>query len=477
MLLPCTETGSRGPLVIALHWLGGSARTWQPLADHLARNGVRTAALNLPGFGDAIDLPGYTVREMAAAVRSTAAALLADHGGGPWLLAGHSMGGKIAAIVAREALDGAPGLENLQGMLLFSPSPPSPEPMSESTREENIAQLGQLTGDPTEDRKRAAKFVTENVGKLTLPPLLQAVATADVLRMNRDAFRAWMERGSREDWSAEVGVLDLPALVFAGETESALGPDAQREKTLPHLPEAELVPVVAAGHLVPLERPAEAGEHVLEFLAQLGLLTATLPELPEAFARLLDSEETSDATEAVLKQRLSPDEPWHRSAWLDASSYRTLRALTETVAPEASFDLAARVDSTLQGGEGDGWRPADLPADAEAFALGLRSLDAASQHQHDGVSFAGLDLARRTALLDSAAQGELDTRSLAGRLHLGSTAAMLDGAAMKLWWEEARGLLTKLYMADPRTYARVGFTGFADDPEGFTQITLEDSAA
>ena len=42
---------------------------------------------------------------------------------------------------------------------------------------------------------------------------------------------------------------------------------------------------------------------------------------------------------------------------------------------------------------------------------------------------------------------------------------------MRIWFEDVRAELAKLYVADPRTMERIGFTGFADD-HGFTQIEL-----
>jgi pimeloyl-ACP methyl ester carboxylesterase len=59
----------------------------------------------------------------------------------PWLSAGHSMGGKLAACVARAAVDGRAGLANLAGIILISPSPPGPEPMEESKRQTCSARL------------------------------------------------------------------------------------------------------------------------------------------------------------------------------------------------------------------------------------------------------------------------------------------------------------------------------------------------
>ena len=80
--------------VYALHALGGSAAEFRPVAAAL-RPGIRLVPIDLPGFGDAVDLPGYTVAEMADVVIDRIRRDDSAHGG-RWLLLGHSMGGAIA---------------------------------------------------------------------------------------------------------------------------------------------------------------------------------------------------------------------------------------------------------------------------------------------------------------------------------------------------------------------------------------------
>ena len=63
----------------------------------------------------------------------------------------------------------------------------------------------------------------------------------NVLRMNRGALVAWMTGGSREDWAARVGELNVPTVVMAGTAEDALNPEAQQTCTLPHYQNATLL--------------------------------------------------------------------------------------------------------------------------------------------------------------------------------------------------------------------------------------------
>ena len=483
MLLTRLEWGDpgecRGPLVVMCHWLGGSAQTWAMVAERLAERGVRCVAVDLPGFGAAADVSGYSVREMAEAVIATVRDVRgADER--PWLLMGHSMGGKVAAVVAREAANGAAGLEGLRGVVLVDPSPPGPEPMKESKRREGIEVLGRSTGDEAKDRKHAESFVTENAGKPTLGEATLSEATDVLLRANKAAIRAWFEGGSKEDWSGFVGELPLPALVFAGTEDAMLGPEAQRELVLPlfvglGLLGAELVTLDGAGHLPPLERPGAIAERVVEFCTELGLQVGRRVEVGERFGALLDSELTSAQTRALMEARLVEDDAAYEPQVVGRRGLRVLRELARRVVPGAGFDGAARVDRRLAEGSGDGWRPAELPEDCAAWRRGLASLDAAARREY-GVGFAELNDELQDALLRQAAAGKLGEglgQKLMDAVGLGGHGdeEPYTAAEMKLWFEEVRGELAKLYMADPRTMERVGFDGFADE-QGFTQIRL-----
>ena len=460
-----------------LHWLGGSARTWDAVAAGLAERGVVCAPLSLPGFGSAADVAGYTVENMADHVQAEVVRLrrslmtAENEGEVTWFLAGHSMGGKVAAVLARRSLKDVPGSEGLRGVVLVSPSPPGPEPMGEDKRAEALNTMGESTGDAGKDRKRAEAWVDDNTGKMPLPAGVRETAVQGVLDMNRTAFRGWMEGGSKEDWTGFIGGLALPALLFAGSEEKPLGMEAQRKHTLPYFPQAELVELAGAGHLGPLERPGELIERITQFMAAGGATLPTPQAMPEAaFARVMDGEHTSPTTRGVMMDRLESSRDWNGMPRLfSASEFRTLRALVGRVVPEAGFDLAAALDAAIHAASGDGWRYAVLPTDDVAWKKGLRSLDIAAERAH-GVPFTGLYPEQQDKLLQAARAGELG-KGLLGTLHLGDGAEAFDAEAMQRWFEDVRAECTRRYVADPRTMDRMGYTGFADDL-GFTQIRL-----
>ncbi len=176
-------------------------------------------AIDLPGFGDAAARPGYSVAAMADAVSEAIRAEKPPR----WILVGHSMGAKVATVVARRAEDGAEGLAGLSHLVLLAGSPPAPEPMDETRRK---TMMSWFSADGAASRAEAQSFIDASVGQ-ALPTALNGQAVDDVLRTRPGAWLAWLESGSLEDWADRIGVLRTPALIVAGEKDADLGPAAQ----------------------------------------------------------------------------------------------------------------------------------------------------------------------------------------------------------------------------------------------------------
>ena len=243
-------TATTRPTLFCLPALGMSRLEFDPLRDALGDD-FEVVALDLPGFGDTHAPPRGSGRRHGAGRH----AAIREHGATSWVLVGHSMGGKIASVVASRTMAGQGGLFGLAGVVLLAASPPSPEPMDDERR----ASMIDWAADGALDEAAAREFVDANVGA-ALPPALDAQAVADVRRASSEAWTAWLERGSREDWSAEVGMLDVPALIVAGGADGDLGPDAQRELNGRVYPRAQHLVLDGAGHLLPLERPTEVAD-------------------------------------------------------------------------------------------------------------------------------------------------------------------------------------------------------------------------
>ena len=134
------------PAFVLLHYWAGAGREWQAVADLLAPTS-RCLLPDLGGFGAApAPAGGYSVDAYADSI----AELIAQENLTRYVLVGHSMGGKFAlALAARQPA-------GLVGVALLSPSPPSPEPMTDADREKSLFAYGKL--------KEAAKNLRQNHG-------------------------------------------------------------------------------------------------------------------------------------------------------------------------------------------------------------------------------------------------------------------------------------------------------------------------
>lgn len=382
-------------------------------------------ALDLPGFG----APDMDRADMVAALADGARAQIAERVTGSWVLLGHSMGGKVAGYLAAQTLSGQLGLFGLLGVVLLAPSPPTPEPMAESRRSTMLqwAAHGPISaGD-------AQEFIDQNVAGPLADADRQRVRDS-VTQCSPAAWRRWLTTGSNQDVSAQVGTLDVPALIFGGDQDDDLGASAQPGLHAGTYPRASYVPVPDCGHLIALEQPAFVAERIDQFVRD-ELLSA--PLVPSDWCALLASERTIPAVRRSLAHRAIPDDPSYAPKVLSAQQLSTLRHLADVVLPQdaPAIDVAARVDAQLEAGEGDGWRPEGLPPDPQAYRTALSLL--------------------ATATVDKRMVGEL----IAGESSCGDDT--FGPGQLRAWFEDARVDLTRQWLGHPAIMARTGFDGFA----------------
>ena len=446
------DSGAK-PTVFLLHFLGGSAREWSEVTGLLAKR-FRCVAIDLPGFGDAAGGLGYSVAAMADAVSEAVRAENPQR----WLLVGHSMGAKVATVVARRAEDGAEGLAGLSHVVLLAGSPPAPEPMDE-TKRTTMKSWFSIEGEAS--RTEAQCFIDDCVGQ-PLPPALNRQAVDDVLRTRRAAWLAWLESGSLEDWADRIGVLRTPALIVAGEKDTDLGSAAQASLMARHFGSSRLSTLAGAGHLLPMECPTEVARLILDHAGGVDPGDPAVPDLDPGYLALIGSDRVSARTREILLERGRPDDPSGTPAALPADAFAVLRAVVDRVVPqpdERRIAIAARIDAMLASGEGDGWRFALLPPDAEAYRIALRTLQKAARAAH-GCDFESLDGRHQDGLLERVAEGQL------AALGAAADEPSFSAQQMKLWFEDLRGDAVKIFVAHPATLARMGYSGIANGGDG-----------
>jgi pimeloyl-ACP methyl ester carboxylesterase len=223
---------------LALHYWAGSGREFEPLLP-LLPPGSQLLAPDLPGFGSQAAPAGFDYS--VASYADWVAQYIADKKLTDYHIIGHSMSGKIAlALAARQPV-------GLHGLLLLSPSPPTPEPISDADRAASLAAYGQ---------RAEAESTFTKITSIPLSDEQREQVITDNLRTTKAAWDAWLLGGSREDISELMPRIEVPCRLLVGENDHAIPLAAQRQQTLPLLPAGSaMVAISGAGHLLPLEAP------------------------------------------------------------------------------------------------------------------------------------------------------------------------------------------------------------------------------
>ncbi|WP_067900247.1 alpha/beta fold hydrolase [Nocardia vaccinii] len=228
----------KGPTLVFLHYWGGAARTWQPVIAGLP--GRSTLSIEARGWGRSSRLPGpYTLQQLAQDVRD----VVADAGVREYVLVGHSMGGKVAQLVAAARPAG------LAGLVLVAPAPA--EPAAITPEYQRILSHAYDTEEATVAARDTMLTATP------LPDELAARVVADSLAGNPEARAEWPLRGIAQDITREVRDIEVPTLVIAGEHDRVEPIEVLRTALLPYLDHPDLRVISRSGHLIPLEAPGE----------------------------------------------------------------------------------------------------------------------------------------------------------------------------------------------------------------------------
>jgi pimeloyl-ACP methyl ester carboxylesterase len=226
-----------GPLLVFLHYWGGTARTWQPVIDRLPGRGTLT--IDARGWDRSRWLPGpYTLEQYAIDTRD----VLHDAGVTDHILVGHSMGGKVAQLVA------ATRPEGLAALVLVGPAPAKPAATITAEYQEVLSHAYD-----SDDTTAAARDTI-----LTATPLsddLKTQIVADSRTAAPEARAEWPLRGIAQDITRQARDINVPVLVVAGEHDQVEPVEVLRDNLLPHLDRAQLRVIPGSGHLIPLEAP------------------------------------------------------------------------------------------------------------------------------------------------------------------------------------------------------------------------------
>jgi pimeloyl-ACP methyl ester carboxylesterase/ketosteroid isomerase-like protein len=269
-----TQRGSGELALVFLHYYGGSSRTWDRVASELSDQ-YRIVATDHRGWGDSeAPADGYRIADLAADAEGVIEALGLQR----YVLVGHSMGGKVAQLIASRRPRG------LEGLVLVAPSPPSPMLLPDEQR-------ATLTG--AYQSRESVEFVIDHVltGK-SLDAALREQVIEDSLKGAPQARAAWPNVAMREDISAAVASIDAPTIIISGELDQVDRVATLQAELMPRIPHAAMYILPGIGHLSPLEAPIEVARLIARFVDAIenkSAVCSTPEQVPIAFDAALNA--------------------------------------------------------------------------------------------------------------------------------------------------------------------------------------------
>ena len=264
-----TLEGGTGPAVLLLHGLNGFKEGWGPLPEALAAGGLRTVAVDLPGFGASPRLTrGRTGPESLARALEPLVSSLAPVG-----VVGHSLGTQIAMILAARRPEAVGRIALIAPWVLARPMRLPPRRVSDLVQiplaGPALARLAISRIRRSPERRRDAYLTAvADPGSFTGDPAMATLLRDASDRLSTADLRAmadWASRGLGTDVRPLAARLPQPTLVVVGALDRITKP-AGAEWLAGALPAGRLLRLPDVGHFPHLEAPATVLPALVEHL-------------------------------------------------------------------------------------------------------------------------------------------------------------------------------------------------------------------
>jgi pimeloyl-ACP methyl ester carboxylesterase len=240
------QAGTR-PAILLLHGSGVSARSWTFQLQNLG-HALRVLAIDLPGHGESEPIDEVTLDGYANAARGFLDAL----GTGSVFVAGHSLGGAVAQVLA------ARHPQMVRGLVLLS----------------TCAQLPARGGVP----QSFYRYLPGPIQKVLFfskarKILFSPFASRQAMVLGMEDLRACRPETILKDVAAAQAMdlrevarkLRVPTVILCGGRDN-LTPPALSERLSELIPGSRLLIVEGAGHMLPLEAPGRVNQEILDFV-------------------------------------------------------------------------------------------------------------------------------------------------------------------------------------------------------------------
>jgi 2-succinyl-6-hydroxy-2,4-cyclohexadiene-1-carboxylate synthase len=234
--------------LVLLHGFAGTHRTWDGVLAHLPAERYRSLALELPGHGRHVDAQGPICFEQCVA------GVLEDS---PerFVLAGYSMGGRIALYVALEAP------ERVSRLVLISATAGIADPRERADRSASDRALArEIEQGSIEDF--SARWRSQAMFALD-PPEVDRLARADQSHNRPQGLAAALRgvgTGEMQPLWDRLGELAMPVAILVGERDLKFHRLGRRMAGLCRDGSFQILP---GGHVLPLESPGALAQAIV----------------------------------------------------------------------------------------------------------------------------------------------------------------------------------------------------------------------
>ncbi len=167
---------------------------------------------------------------------------------------------------------------------------------------------------------------------------------------------------------------------------------------------------------------------------------------------LLQTDQVTEPTRRALTERLT-EQP-RQPTFFTPDEFQLLQAICDRLVPQTDrperIDIAGAIDQRLTDNKSNGWRYDVMPADGEAYRLGLKGIDESAQ-----LTF------RRSFQNISAEQQDSILRAIQEKRSPGDTWQQL---AADRFFEELLAEAVENYYSHPLAQEEIGYVGMSDVP-------------
>jgi 3-oxoadipate enol-lactonase len=245
-----SESG-QGTALVLVHGFPLDRRIWEDQLVNLSAD-CRVIAPDLRGFGDSHSDTPFTIESLADDLH-----VLLGEVGLPCVLGGLSMGGYVALAFARKYPT------DLLGLVLVDTRAEADTPEGKEGRQKMI-DLARSSG--------SAAVADQMMPKMTAPGLdqrrpevasrLRSIMNACPPKTIEHALAAMRDR---PDLTGFLPSIKVPTQIIVGESD-AITPVASAESMQKSIPNARLAVIKGAGHMSPMEQPAQVNHAIRMFL-------------------------------------------------------------------------------------------------------------------------------------------------------------------------------------------------------------------